>query len=62
MLTKKHFKALAAILANARPTRDPNGEEDTTWTEIREGIADFCAGLNPNFDRDRFLEACNKEE
>lgn len=56
MITRKHFKAIAAILATY--TRA------TTPLDINEVIFDFAnllADTNPRFDRQRFLEACWEE-
>lgn len=48
-LTKQHFIRIASIL---KPhTRTPAGER------IAGDLADFFAGENPRFDRDRFLKA-----
>lgn len=62
-MTKKHFIALAAALAQERPT-PMGGDEEAfweeavgTWARTRNAIADVCARFNPNFDRDRFVAA-----
>jgi hypothetical protein len=59
MLTRKHFKALASILAehaNCAP------DLDLCVQGIREDIASYCARENPNFDRARFMAACQGSE
>ncbi len=47
MMTRKHFKEIAEILRVHQ-----SGES------IVKGFADFCAKNNPNFDYDKFYEAC----
>jgi hypothetical protein len=55
MLTRKHFKALAAILAEHRPC----GDECYSFNLLRSAIADYCGRENPNFDRRKFYAVCN---
>lgn len=62
MLSKKHFTALASIFYAHRPLPDPNGESEETWIALRDEIADLCAKSNPNFDRERFLAACERTD
>lgn len=69
-LSKKHFIAIAKIMrANASAPADtgagwelPPGTHVPTHTEtcrtIASELADYFAGENPNFDRARFIEAC----
>ena len=58
-MSKKHFIELARII------RDHSNPKLFTFSAvsnaqlIAEHLADFCAKQNPNFDRARFLEACN---
>lgn len=59
-MTRKHFHAIAAILANAR---------DNSWIAvayaidgIQEELVDYFESQNPNFDRDRFNRAARGEE
>ena len=63
-MTKKHFIAIAAIMAdNEYPegsTEYSIGRRDC-WSDIALGLADLCATFNPLFDRDRFLQACRGE-
>jgi hypothetical protein len=48
-MTKKHFIALAAVIKQNR----------ADWSdESIQQVTDFCAQFGPNFDRERFLNAC----
>lgn len=52
-MTRKHFIAIAAIIA------DGDGRTDyAARKEVALGLADYFAGENPHFDRKRFLTAC----
>jgi len=46
-MTRKHFQLIADVL------RDSGAAADLVFA-----MADALATTNPNFDRDRFLEAC----
>lgn len=55
-MTRRHFEAIAAKLRNARgPYR--NGVID----QLAEDFADFCEGENPDFDREKFIQATKLE-
>jgi len=47
MMTKKHFNAIAKIL-----------KENESKKDIINAIALFCKEQNPNFNIDRFKNAC----
>jgi len=51
-MTKRHFIAIAEAL---RSTRDFHGLPDT-WSETVVKLADVCAELNLNFNREKFYE------
>ena len=53
MLTRKVFEAQAAIIKKHLPKV---GREFSF--EMASSIADYFAGENPRFDRERFFEAC----
>lgn len=54
MLTKKDYIAIARILADARVRcYDP-----MPINNIMGGLADYFQQDNPNFDRERFKNAC----
>lgn len=61
-LSRKHFQALADIVRAAYVPE--NGEEtanvgyNLAVSDMADALADFCAQHNPNFDRARFLDAC----
>ena len=57
-MTKKDFIALAEELAHIRPNIiDPLYVE---WIICIKAVASACKYNNPNFDREKFIEACNK--
>ena len=66
-MTRKHFEALAAALANIRPKPEREsmwgppvkglGEGRNAWQNSVDLIANVCAESNPRFDRDKFLAA-----
>ena len=56
-MTKKHFEALADALAKIRP---PVWRTDSPWNASVRAVADVCAEINPRFDRDKFVRACNE--
>lgn len=61
-LSKKHFNRVAATIAEAEPAQGMPDEWARGCNAGREYIArhlaDFFASENPNFDRNRFLQAC----
>ena len=61
-LSKKDFEGLAVIVANesaqSRGTATPAG---IVLDRIADKIANFCAQQNPNFNRAKFLAACQAE-
>ena len=57
-VSKKHFIRIAALLRSAQ--KHCQGlSVDQTVEIIRENLAEILSDTNPNFDRTRFLEACN---
>lgn len=61
-MTKKHFEAIAALLANANlAVVDEHGNPqaaDIVMADLCYAMADTFAAENPRFDRHRFLTAC----
>jgi len=64
-MTKKHFKAIAAAVAQARDEAEPApgeyGDPVAAIDTLAHALADVCRQTNPNFDRARFLSACGVE-
>ena len=58
-MNKKHFEAIAAIIANTEAC-DGNGfaESLAKVSTIAESLADYFATQNKLFDREKFLAAC----
>lgn len=55
MMTRKHYKAIAAAIREARSApfvRAYSGDA------VMHHIADVCAADNPRFNRARFIAAC----
>lgn len=59
-MTKKHYEAIAAILAKYKnpPLYETDYSDYRTTQHIAVGLADYFATDNKNFDRTRFLTAC----
>jgi len=62
-MTRKHFNALAIALAYIRPETQVEGRNYDAgkaegWGEAVEAVADVCQSQNRQFDRDRFVTAC----
>jgi hypothetical protein len=53
-MSKKHFIKLAELI---RTTEKPNLATVHAFDSFRIRLADYLAEQNPNFDRDRFLNA-----
>jgi len=58
MMTKKDFVAIAEIIK--KNSSKVYGATFTDVTrEVVNDLADYFEAQNPNFDRDRFIKACN---
>ncbi len=55
-MTKKHFNKIAAMLAKYREDIAPR-----TFDLLVRDMAAVCRESNPNFDTQRFIDACNKD-
>ena len=56
-MTRKHFILIANILKNYHKSVRMG------WTyDINEAFADLCESENPQFDREKFLSACEDKE
>lgn len=67
MLSRKHYKAVAASFANNKPvisihTMDEYGPRYETWRIVTEDLASVFAADNPAFDRAKFLRACGVDK
>ena len=54
-MSKKHFIAIAKILSTQI------GMLEKDHIKLAIGLADYFQTQNPNFDRQRFINACNVE-
>lgn len=59
-LTKKHFKAIAGIVRDAQDLDPP--KSGITRVRIASDLANYFAGQNPLFDREKFMAACGFPE
>ena len=63
-MTKKHYEAIAAIIAYRADMQYPSdkvGYGAATLRILAGELADYFATDNKNFDRARFLKACGIE-
>ena len=58
-MTRQHYIAIAAILAEAQPVRDTLWYAD--WRGCVEELASYFRTDNPAFDSIRFYDACGYE-
>ena len=62
MMTRKHFKAIAAILAGKTVHDSIRTDYDVGYAcasqDIAKELSDLFEADNPRFDRTRFLAAC----
>jgi Flp pilus assembly protein TadG len=72
-MSRRHFQKIADAIAEAARTAESyreNGPEFQAYATARMdsvqhlmyALADVCASENPNFDRARFLAACQPKE
>ena len=54
IVTRKHFTKLAEMVRNEKNW----GGDPATLAVVAESLATICKESNPNFSRDKFLEAC----
>jgi len=62
-MTKKHFIAIAEMLATLKPIAgdsDYNSGRYSQWVDYVNAMVNLMAAENPRFDRNRFEVACNK--
>ena len=58
MMTRKDYIKFADMLKNQGAPQLENPDQYGLWCRIVQGTADIFEEDNPNFDRDRFLQAC----
>lgn len=60
-MSRKHFQMLAKALAEAKPLfgDDGDGLQGKQWRDDVHSVANVCERAIPNFNRARFIEACN---
>lgn len=58
-MSKKDFIAFAKMLKERKPDCDTYDLAYMNWVAIVQGTADIFAESNPNFNRDRFYDACD---
>lgn len=56
--TRKDYEAIAAVINNVG--RAHRTENNVATLEIAQGLADYFATDNPDFNRARFISACFK--
>jgi hypothetical protein len=61
-MTKKHFAAIAAVIADELADNDGDPNAIVAVASVARGLADEFAVFNPNFDRVRFLSACGIDQ
>lgn len=58
-MTRKDFQAIARKFAEERPDElDVSFEVGSTWAKAVLAIAEVCRESNPNFNTEKFLDAC----
>jgi len=56
-MTKRHFQAIADCIASYGPA-PATGDPEHLRRQIADSLATLCRKENPQFDRERFLKAC----
>lgn len=62
MITRKHMQALAYALHDAKPEHVKGTPSDISapqWVKDVTAVATAIAEVNPAFDKERFIRACN---
>jgi len=58
-MTKKHFKAVAEIVKEAKEDWRGGTPTEAILISIEENLATYFAKINPYFDRRKFFDACD---
>lgn len=67
MMSRKHYRALAQAIRDARPYASPIGRPEIQAANdvvdnVARNLADECKRDNPRFDRVKFFAACGVSE
>jgi hypothetical protein len=57
-MTRKHFRALANALHQAKPGGAENSSEYWQWEQCRNAVSRACKDANSRFDYGTFYAAC----
>lgn len=60
-MTRCHFEAIAEALRDERPQPAWDANKHAQWNLDVRAVTAALKRTCPNFDRDRFLDACLKE-
>tara|TARA_R100000664_G_scaffold1217_8_gene3253 strand:+ start:4973 stop:5149 length:177 start_codon:yes stop_codon:yes gene_type:complete len=55
-MTRKHYKIIAEAMAESKPKEY---DDIVVWKATVETLAIRLGNSNSNFDKDKFLDACN---
>jgi hypothetical protein len=60
-MTRKHYKIIAQAMAESKPkgTNESYSNDIVVWKATVETLAMYLRHNNANFDKDKFLDACN---
>lgn len=61
-MTKKDFEAFAAIINQEVLSNCEGTSGQATAHSFANKMADYCAEMNPRFNRSLFLKACGLED
>lgn len=60
-MTKKHYEAIAAIIANEARQWEPTSHYAQGIQNMADALADYFAKDNPLFSRDKFMKAISDQ-
>jgi hypothetical protein len=58
-MTRKHYKIIAQAMAESKPTGTNELMRLEVWQATVDTLAMYLRHNNANFDKDKFLDACN---
>ena len=59
-MTRKHFEAIAAMLAESKPIWVGKAQSRIQWEADCNAMADVCQSFNSRFNKETFIKACNQ--